>query len=52
VKIMNIRTGEILLLKTEKEVLDHIIILLIESKYGKRTSIPDADFLENCMSYL
>ena len=52
VKIMNIRTGEILLLQAEKAVLDHIIILLLESKYGKREPIPDADFLESCISYL
>jgi len=52
VKIMNIRTGEILLLEAGKEVLDHIMILLLESKYGKRTSIPDADFLESCFGYL
>ena len=52
VKIMNIRTGEILLLQAEKEVLDHIMILLIESKYGKKEPIPDGDFLEGCVSYL
>ena len=52
VKIMNIRTGEILLLTSEKAVLDDIIILLLESKYGKREAIPDADFLESCFGYL
>jgi len=52
VKIMNIRTGEILLLEAGKEVLDHIMILLLESKYGKRATIAEADFLESCIGYL
>lgn len=52
VKIMNIRTGEILLLQTEKSVLDTIMVLLLESKYGKREPVCDVDFLENCCSYL
>jgi len=52
VKIMNIRTGEILLLQAEKAVLDHIIILLVESRYGKRDPIPDADFLESCCMHI
>ena len=52
VKIMNIRTGEILLLEAEKGVLDTIMLLLLESKYGKREPIPDADFLEGCCMYI
>ena len=52
VKIMNIRSGEILLLTADKKVLDHIMILLLQSKYGKREPIPDVDFMENCCSYL
>lgn len=48
VKIINIRTGEVCALKTESHLIDEVMMLLFENKYGKETVLSDSEFIERC----
>jgi hypothetical protein len=52
VKIFNIRTGEVLELVAEKNMLDKIVLALLKGKYGDQQILTDAEFLKECHSYL
>jgi len=47
-RIFNIKTGEVLKLQTEKDVLDKIVLSLLRGKYGKIDPPTDMDFIEDC----
>jgi hypothetical protein len=51
-RIFNIKSGEILRLDANKEMLDHIILLLLNGKYGKEMAKEDTDFLRDCTSII
>ena len=48
-KILNIKSGEIYQLISSYKQLTHIMVLLIEGKYGKTKILNDADF-QNCFA--
>ena len=47
-KILNIRTGEILRLDATTEELTKIVAALLEGKYGKMEFVQDEDFVSQC----
>lgn len=46
--LLNIRTGERINVKYESEVIDEIMEVLFENKYGEKPVISNEEFLENC----
>jgi hypothetical protein len=52
VKIFNIKTGEILRLETNKDMLDKIVVLLLKGKYIKQMSPTIETFIEDCSKYV
>lgn len=52
VKIFNIRTGQVLRLEAEKEILDKIIVALLKGKYGEQKQFTDSEFLEECHKHI
>jgi hypothetical protein len=51
-KILNIRTGERLVLQGTLDDLTQIIVALLRGKYEKKTVIPDDDFIERHQEYI
>jgi len=51
-KILNIKTGEILVLESTLEELTYIMVLLLKGKYGEQESKPDEEFIEDCQQYI
>jgi len=52
IKIFNIRTGMILRLEAEKDVLDSIVIALLKGKYKKAPPSNADDFVSECRKYV
>ena len=52
VKIFNIRTGEVIELVAEKQLLDKIVLALLKGKYGDQITLTDTEFLKECHDYL
>lgn len=48
VKILNVRTGEVLELVAEKASLDKIVVSLLRGKYEKPKVLSDEEFLKEC----
>jgi hypothetical protein len=48
VKILNIKSGEVLELCATNEELTEIIVMLIQSKYARKTHLTEEEFLEAC----
>lgn len=51
-KLFNIKTGEIMVLKPDKSVLDTIMVKLLEGKYRKQEIPSTETFLEDCKKYV
>jgi hypothetical protein len=47
-KIFNIKTGELLLLDANLEILDKIIVSLLSGKYEVHLPPEDSDFIDDC----
>lgn len=50
-KIMNIRTGEIRVLKQEWHCIEQIMECLFQNKYGTDIAQTDKEFIKNCLDY-
>jgi len=48
-KILNIKSGEILKLEATPEELTHIMVLLLQGKYGTYEKKTDEEFIEDCI---
>ena len=48
-KILNIRTGELHQIKYENYVVEEIMNILFENKFGKVNKDDDTDFINKCM---
>jgi hypothetical protein len=46
-KIINMRTGEVILINHKSPIITEIICLLLRNKYGKDERLSDADFLKS-----
>ena len=42
------RTGEVLALNTESHLIDEVMAILFENRYGKLPELSDSEFLERC----
>lgn len=49
-KLVNIRTGEILILDTSSHLIDEALHILLENKYGKKSVLSDAEFIDMCVA--
>jgi hypothetical protein len=47
-QILNMRTGEVLALKTESHLIDEVMSVLFENRYGKVPELSDSEFIERC----
>ena len=47
-QILNMRTGEVLALNTESHLIDEVMAILFENRYGKVRELSDSEFLERC----
>ena len=47
-QILNMRTGEVLALNTESHLIDEVMQVLFENKYGKVPVLSDSEFVERC----
>ena len=47
-QILNMRTGEVLALNTESHLIDEVMAILFENRYGKLPELSDSEFLERC----
>lgn len=52
VKIFNIRTGQVLELVAEKQVLDSILISILKGKYCEQEVLSIDDFIQECHKYI
>lgn len=52
VKIFNVKTGQILRLKTSKDVLDKIVVSLLRGKYNKQEPVCDEEFVKSCRKHI
>jgi len=48
VKILNIKTGEIMKLESTTEQLTEIVVALLRGKYGNSEMKDDANFIQDC----
>ena len=51
-KILNIITGEIVIMNYEPEELTRIVIALLKGKYEKMTVKTDEEFIDDCRTYI
>ena len=47
-KILNMRTGKVMVLNTESHLIDEVMQVLFENKYGKAPVLSDTEFIERC----
>lgn len=48
-KLLNIRTGELLIIKYENYIIEEIMNILFENKFSKNKKIEDEKFIELCL---
>jgi hypothetical protein len=48
-KILNIRTGELILIKYESYIVEEIMNILFENKFGKVKKLDDTKFIDTCI---
>ncbi len=48
-RIVNVRTGQILRLRTESHLVEEAVRIVFANKWAKRPELTDAEFLEECL---
>ena len=47
-KLLNVRTRELGVIKYDPKIIEEIVHIILEKKYGKQKIIPDDEFIKKC----